>query len=209
MAQYLKDDVRARIDKAALEVFGKVGVEPATMATIARRAGISTGNIYHYYPTKDALFEAVLPDSFVQRLEKLIRLRVAALDGIADARTLGPQAPFAVFARDLLAFSIEHRLKIVVLLGRAAGTRHAGFAAGLVETMLTMAVSHFRTLTPDLEVTRAQRVALDRIYRNWVVSIVEILETQKSESAIRDALEAFSRYHMAGLNGLFEVSGAR
>jgi AcrR family transcriptional regulator len=206
VAQYLKDDVRARIDKAALEVFAKVGVPSATMAAIAKRAGISTGNIYHYYPTKDALFEAVLPDAFVQRLEKLIRLRVLALNGTADIRSLGPDAPFAVFARDLLVFSIEHRLKVVVLLGRAVGTRHEGFAAHLIEIMQTMAIGHFQSLRPDYEVPRPIRTALERIYRNWVVTIVEILETQKSAAAIRDGVEAFSRYHMAGLAALFHTT---
>lgn len=205
MAQYLKDGVRDRIERAALVVFARDGVRAATMAAIAKQAGISAGNIYHYYPTKDALHAAVIPEAFVRRLERLVRNRVRSLRGVADIGTLGPRAPFHALAEDLLAFSIRHRLEVVIVLGRSAGTSHAGFAAHLVRVMQRMAVAHAQSLGGTRTVPPSVRRALDRIYRHWVASLVEILETHATEPAIREALAVHARYHLSGLAALLRA----
>lgn len=45
---------------AALEEFAEHGYAGASMASAARRAGVAKGLIYHYFPSKAALFEAVV-----------------------------------------------------------------------------------------------------------------------------------------------------
>ena len=90
VAQYLKEEVQQRIDRAALETFAQEGFARATVAAIARRAAISTGNVYRYYPGKEALFEALLPPSFAEQLRELLRAAARRWRGwrtIAPCRT--------------------------------------------------------------------------------------------------------------------------
>jgi AcrR family transcriptional regulator len=49
-----------QILKAALEVFTRKGYAAATIPEIARAAGVATGTIYIYYPSKRELFVAVI-----------------------------------------------------------------------------------------------------------------------------------------------------
>lgn len=58
--QYLKDEVRAAIKKAALAEFRKKSYSQASMRDIAREAGITVGNIYRYFPSKDELFNELM-----------------------------------------------------------------------------------------------------------------------------------------------------
>jgi AcrR family transcriptional regulator len=51
---------RDRILEAALEVFAEKGLHGATMVEIARRAGLTGGALYRYYPGKEELFQAVI-----------------------------------------------------------------------------------------------------------------------------------------------------
>jgi len=44
---------------AAETVFAEVGVEGASMQAIADRAGSSVGSLYHFFPNKDAIVEAL------------------------------------------------------------------------------------------------------------------------------------------------------
>jgi AcrR family transcriptional regulator len=199
MAQYLKDEVRARVDRAALSVFAAKGFVGATVAEIARAAGTATGNVYHYYPDKAALFEAVVSDSFARRFMSLMRRRVRSLDGVVDVAELDAGARFHAISEELLEFCIRNRLRVIVLLGRSEATRHDGFARGLVRGLQRMAEAHFRRIDPDLSMTADRRFALDQIYRNWVAAMVEILEAFDDESRIRAAVEAYSQYHLAGL----------
>jgi AcrR family transcriptional regulator len=50
---------------AAVAVFTETGYERATIAQVARRAGVSPALVVHYYRTKADLFEAVVNDRLV------------------------------------------------------------------------------------------------------------------------------------------------
>ncbi|HEX2189981.1 MAG TPA: TetR/AcrR family transcriptional regulator [Longimicrobiaceae bacterium] len=203
MAQYLKDEVQQRISRAALETFARSGYPNASVAAIARAAGISTGNVYRYYENKEALFHAVLPAAFVTRLRTLLRRRSAALAGVEDYRTLPEDAEYSVLSRETLDFAVENRLRLVILLVRADGTPYEGAAAEIAAELMELAVSHFRELNPALELDRAMRFGLAEIYRNFVATLGRILEHFQDGGQVRDALESVSRYHRVGLKSFF------
>ena len=204
MPQVLKDEVEERITGAALAVFAEKGFRRATMAEIAREARVSTGNVYRYFANKKALFDALVSDAFVARFTGLMRGRAEALEGVEDYRALGPGAAFYLISGELLDFAIDHRLRVVILLGRCQGTRHEGLAERLISDLMERAVDHFQGLRPGLEVTPALRFGLERIYRNLVVTVVHILERFDDGRQIREAVDAYSRYHLIGLNSYFE-----
>ncbi|HWT92068.1 MAG TPA: TetR family transcriptional regulator [Solirubrobacteraceae bacterium] len=53
------DERRAALLAAATELFGTHGYDELSMAKIAKAAGVSKPLLYHYFPTKQKLFEAV------------------------------------------------------------------------------------------------------------------------------------------------------
>ena len=56
VSQAHEQEVRDRIVRAALEVFGEHGFHRATMQDIVRASGLSVGAIYTYFKSKDELF---------------------------------------------------------------------------------------------------------------------------------------------------------
>jgi AcrR family transcriptional regulator len=58
---------------AALEVFGEVGLARARLDDIARRAGVSKGTIYVYFPDKEELFKEVVRKTVVHTIEQAER----------------------------------------------------------------------------------------------------------------------------------------
>jgi len=54
-----------QILKAALAVFSQKGYAAATIPEIARSAGVATGTIYIYYPSKRELFIAVIKNLII------------------------------------------------------------------------------------------------------------------------------------------------
>ncbi len=58
--QVKKDDVQGRIVSVAHEEFVHNGVKRTSMRTIAKLSGVSLGNIYKYFDSKDKLLCAVL-----------------------------------------------------------------------------------------------------------------------------------------------------
>ena len=61
--QELKETVRASIADAALQEFLTKGYEGASMRGIASHAGITHGNIYRYFKSKDVLYRSLVEKS--------------------------------------------------------------------------------------------------------------------------------------------------
>jgi AcrR family transcriptional regulator len=59
---------REQLLAVALDVFFEKGIGEATTRDIARRAGITEGLIYHYFPSKSALLQAVMEKNAPDKL---------------------------------------------------------------------------------------------------------------------------------------------
>lgn len=95
---------------AALETFAEKGFAGARIEEIARKAGLSKGAVYLYFPTKEDLFRAVVRDAVSPNLD-LVRQTVMATDlPFADlVRTLLPR-----FAEIVTAVPLGAVLKMVI-----------------------------------------------------------------------------------------------
>lgn len=54
---------RAVLD-AALHLFAHQGYRATAVRDVAERAGVSTGNLYHHFPDKEAIFRALIDEYF-------------------------------------------------------------------------------------------------------------------------------------------------
>ncbi len=204
MPQVRKDEVLERIQNGALRTFAALGYEGATMGEIAKASSVSTGNLYRYFASKEELFESVLGDAFVAQFRALVRARVRALSaGVTDVTKLPPVSAYAQAVDELLRFCIDNRLRVVILLGRAHGSRHAGVAEDVVAELIDLAAAHFRALGQDDMLPPARRFVLARIYRHLVSTMVDILAEHEDELDIREATSAFNAYHLSGLRAFF------
>ena len=58
----IRDSRRADILRAAAKLFARSGLSDTKIGDIAREAGLSHGLVYHYFPSKEAVFEAVVTE---------------------------------------------------------------------------------------------------------------------------------------------------
>ncbi|MGW4798850.1 TetR/AcrR family transcriptional regulator [Nonomuraea sp. NPDC004297] len=73
---------RARVLQAAEEAFTAEGMA-VPLDEIARRAGVGAGTVYRHFPTKEALFEAVMDERIRQLGDEARNLAVAEQPGQA------------------------------------------------------------------------------------------------------------------------------
>lgn len=199
MVRKLNDDVRVRLEHAACEVFAEAGYRGATIATIAARAEVSTGNVYRYFADKDALFYTVLPDEFAARFLRLVRRRVKDL--AASSALTAPDAEAKASADALLGFWVQNRLAVITLLDRAQGSRHEGFAAHFVELLMRETVATLEASRGGTQLDPVERLVLTQIFTNTVRTIVALLEAHTDEDETRRAFAGFWSHQLAGLAG--------
>jgi AcrR family transcriptional regulator len=196
MPQVLKPELRERILGAALEVFAAHGYAGATMGAIAQRAGLGTASLYRYYPGKAELFAAAMPEELVERFESLLTRRVRALATSFDVTNASGE--------EILRFWIEHRLSVVILLDRAEGTSYAHFGEQFVTTLVRMTLEQIQATNPGVELDQPAHFVVRRIFENTRYMLASILEKHQNEHEIRQAIEMFWAYQIAGLRGLSE-----
>src|SRR5438105_3263605 len=65
----LPEERPRQILEAALAVFGEHGLAAARLDDIAKRAGVSKGTIYLYFPNKEELFREMVRNTVIRQLE--------------------------------------------------------------------------------------------------------------------------------------------
>lgn len=197
--QILKPELRDRVLRAAETVFAESGYEGATMAAIAERAGMSTGNLYRYFANKEMLFRTVFTDEFAERFLALLRRRVGSLRASEHLESLGADA--TADAAALLRFWIENRTKVVVLLAHAEGSPFADFRERFVEELVKPTEAKLRADAGGRRLTKAEKLVIRIVFENTVRTIVAILEGDRSDEEITRAFAGFWSYQLAGLAG--------
>ncbi|NDO79940.1 transcriptional regulator BetI [Citrobacter sp. NCU1] len=77
---------RRQLIDATLDAINEVGMHDATIAQIARRAGVSTGIISHYFKDKNGLLEATMRDITSQLRHAVLRRLQALKEARAELR---------------------------------------------------------------------------------------------------------------------------
>lgn len=89
------DQTQLRIEAAALELFTRQGFHSTRMREIAQKAEISSGSIYTYYPSKEALYESIV-ENYRSCMGEFRKRVLSALE-----------EPFSKNDLRLLAFSVR------------------------------------------------------------------------------------------------------
>lgn len=74
----LPEERPQQIIDAALAIFGERGLAAARLEDIAKRAGLSKGTIYLYFPNKEELFREVVRQTVIAQIERAERELAAA-----------------------------------------------------------------------------------------------------------------------------------
>lgn len=115
----LNDDIRKKILHVAKEEFGQKGYLKSSMRDIARNVGISVGNTYNYFKSKDELFKAVVKPvilSFCLMLEEHHGLeRSSLMDMLSEAYLRQVTSEYLTMIR-------KHRTLLGILLFKAQGS---------------------------------------------------------------------------------------
>jgi AcrR family transcriptional regulator len=143
---------RARVLEVAYETFAAEGLS-VPIDEIARHAGVGAGTVYRHFPTKEALFQAVIED----RMRRLID------DGYALLKSDGPGEAIFTFLRSMvLQWGAADRGLVDALAGfgidiaTAAPDAEDAFLAVLGE--LLRAAQEAGTVRPDIGVREVKAI---------------------------------------------------
>lgn len=196
MSQVLKESVRNKIMDAAEKKFSQIGYQKTTMEKIANEAGVATGNIYKYFANKDDLFTNVITEDFKMNLQTITHRRVKEL--INNETEVKLESMEEGEAGLLLDYWIKNRVKTIIILDKADGSRYESFYKDYIGMITDLSIADNHALRIDNTLLFIFKNKLDDTIRG----VVNILKQYEDENEIKKAFEISWTYHYAGIKAV-------
>lgn len=122
-----------RIHQGAKTEFLEKGYRDASLRTIVKSVGMTTGAFYGYYRSKEALFEALVGEQYAYLLNcfQKAQKEFAALPHQRQIEVMSEISGACMF--DMLHYAYEHLEECKLILCCSEGTKFSGFIDELVE----------------------------------------------------------------------------
>lgn len=186
---------RRQIIEGARQIFMRDGFDGASMNDITRAAGVSKGTVYAYFPSKEALFEALIREDRRIQAERICRfsaddenvekvLREIALNIVAAVTQPG---------------HIAHLRTVIAAAAKFPSIGHAFYeagpmyGAGRLAAYLDRQVSAGRLRIDDTQRAAFQYIdmCLARPLKQMLFCVIEMPDPAEMEKAIDSAIAMF------------------
>lgn len=183
--QILKEDIRNKILQAALEEFYKNGYEKASLQEIAKRCAISKSNVYHYFPSKKSIYDALTAPvlNVIEKVTKhLTKIKACSkeLDEVAKE-----------FTESLKNVIYTYRREIVIIITCDVEQNR--------QTVMDMFQQELIQCFVDLDESLLPRDFLEILSSMLIDGICNIIMHSQTEEEIEEQLYALFRYHVRGI----------
>ena len=193
--QTLKTDIKQRILQVAHREFIKNGVQRTCIRNVARKAGVTVGNLYHYFDSKDTLFCAVL-QPLLTALEEFLSL------GVFDLRQ---QQINHIMA--MLTLVKQFRPELRLLLFNAEGTSLEGYKNKIIDHQMKVGMEYLRLMKeryPHIN-TNISPFLIHLTSSAWTTLFCELVEHEEySEEEVKQALMQYIAFGTAGWKELMK-----
>ena len=117
-----RGETKEKIITSATKLFMTNGYEATSVKMIIEEAGIVTGSFYHFFESKESLFEAVIESflgKYTERIESILKQEQKTVDELADAFFTELQSSskiyYDVLGGDKLHWTIQYALHVKTL----------------------------------------------------------------------------------------------
>ena len=187
MAQVLKDEIRDRILKAALQEFFNKGYKSAAMRNIALEAKVPPGLIYSYYKNKEELFYAVLRpvlydwNRVMSAGEKDKSMHMdTEIYGLSKTET------------ECLLNLFDHRQEFIILIEKSDGTKYEHEKERFIQGIEDHLIKHRNDKTSDI-------VFIHIIANNFVDGLMQIMYHYQGKEWAVMILYKLSKMYLSGI----------
>jgi AcrR family transcriptional regulator len=127
-----KTDTHKKIVTSAKREFLEQGFEKASMRKIAAQAGITAGGVYKHFPTKEAMFEALVEPTLKECYRRDVELTNIAIKQIANQKFDLFRTASDSGNREVLDYIYHHFDEFQLMFNRSAGTKYETIRHDLV-----------------------------------------------------------------------------
>ena len=204
-----QEDTKQKILDKALELFSARGYDPVSVDQIARAVGIKAPSLYNHFPSKQAIFDAIVESTAAQYETDTDKISIHVRNAAQDVPAFTKITDEILFekVRQIFEYSLHNdtisRFRRMMTIEQFRSPELAALYSGrYVERVLEYHAGIFRALIAAGEITAEDPDALAMLYVSPVLTLIGICDRQpERESECLEKLQKHVRLFFRMVHG--------
>ncbi|MFW9852940.1 MAG: TetR/AcrR family transcriptional regulator [Candidatus Thorarchaeota archaeon] len=198
--QIPKEKIRKKIENEARKIFLDKGYSNASMRDIAKKAKISTSNLYTYFISKEELFHSIVFGTF-KKITKLQQTLVETEEIIGTEQFFNKITKYV--AEPIGELIKNNHTEFLLLLDKSQGTKYEMFKNKLIKIIENHFLEHIQVQTETKKEGLKDTFVIHIIATNFLEGFLEIARHYKTDEWTDYNIESFMKYHINGIKVFF------
>lgn len=199
-----QEDTKKRILEKALELFAENGYDSVSVSEIAKAVGIKAPSLYSHYPSKQAIFDAIVEDTALQYEKYTDEIDIHVQDAQKDTMIFSEiteefltQKVCQIFSYSLHSKAISRFRRMMTIEQFRSERLSAFYNERYVERMIRYHAAIFKNLIAAGEIKGENPETLAMIYVAPVVTLLGVCDRQpeREEECVKKLKEHVSLFY--------------
>ena len=200
------EETQRNILETAKTHFLSDGLTGASLRNIVKDAGLTTGAFYKYYPTKEALFDA-LTDPYLEHIYEIYDQVIAEFEKLsADDQTKNMASISDEGMEEMLNYVYDHYDNFKLLLKCGDSGKYEDFIHGMVAREIKSSHRYLEKMKEEgVEVPAVDDSLMHMIYTGFFSSIFQIIEHDIDRITAKENIKQLKQFNIGGWERLWNV----
>lgn len=200
------EDTEKNILNTARKHFLKDGFSGASLRNIVKDAGLTTGAFYKYYPTKEALFDA-LTDPYIEHIYQIYDRVVEDFEKLSAKEQTSNMSDTSGDGMDqMIDYIYEHYDNFRLLLKCGDSGKFETFIHNMVDREMRSSLEYLKKMKEDgIEIPIVGESLMHMIYTGFFSSIFQIIEHDIDKETAKRNVHKLREFNTGGWERLWNV----
>lgn len=200
------EDTEKNILNTARKHFLKDGFSGASLRNIVKDAGLTTGAFYKYYPTKEALFDA-LTDPYIEHIYQIYDRIVEDFEKLSAKEQTSNMSDTSGDGMDqMIDYIYEHYDNFRLLLKCGDSGKFETFIHNMVDREMRSSLEYVKKMKEDgIEIPIVGECLMHMIYTGFFSSIFQIIEHDIDKEIAKRNVHKLREFNTGGWERLWNV----
>lgn len=200
------EDREKNILNTARKHFLKDGFSGASLRNIVKDAGLTTGAFYKYYPTKEALFDA-LTDPYIEHIYQIYDRVVEDFEKLSAKEQTSNMSDTSGDGMDqMIDYIYEHYDNFRLLLKCGDSGKFETFIHNMVDREMRSSLEYVKKMKEDgIEIPIVGESLMHMIYTGFFSSIFQIIEHDIDKETAKRNVHKLREFNTGGWERLWNV----
>ena len=200
------EDTEKNILNTARKHFLKDGFSGASLRNIVKDAGLTTGAFYKYYPTKEALFDA-LTDPYIEHIYQIYDRVVEDFEKLSAKEQTSNMSDTSGDGMDqMIDYIYEHYDNFRLLLKCGDSGKFERFIHNMVDREMRSSLEYVKKMKEDgIEIPIVGESLMHMIYTGFFSSTFQIIEHDIDKETAKRNVHKLREFNTGGWERLWNV----